>query len=122
MMRLMPSTNPFGASPSWGTGVRNVFRNDFVKIVNLGIHNKQLYHNFSLFGDILSCKVITDPESNNKSEGYGYVHADTNEAVLASTSKLDGKTSSIVIEVKMFTNNQQPGWTASARKSPTTSN
>ena len=65
MMRLMPSTNPFGASPSWGTGVRNVFRNDFVKIVNLGIHNKQLYHNFSLFGDILSCKgVLLDDAIN----------------------------------------------------------
>jgi len=69
--------------------------------------NTQLYDTFSLFGNILSCKVVTDPDTG-KSKGYGYVHYETNEAALASITKLDGMTiEGIVIEVKMFTKRQE---------------
>lgn len=67
------------------SGVGNIF----VKNLNESIDNKQLYDTFSLFGNILSCKVVTDRETG-KSKGYGYVHYETNEAAAAAIEKLDG--------------------------------
>lgn len=63
--------------------------NIFVKNLHPSIDNKQLYDTFSLFGNILSCKVVTDPDSND-SKGYGYVHYETAEAASAAIEKLDG--------------------------------
>lgn len=67
------------------SGVGNIF----VKNLHESIDNKQLYDTFSLFGNILSCKVVTDRE-NGKSKGYGYVHYETAEAANAAIEKLDG--------------------------------
>lgn len=67
------------------SGVGNIF----VKNLHESIDNKQLYDTFSLFGNILSCKVVTDRESG-KSMGYGYVHYETAEAANAAIDKLDG--------------------------------
>mmetsp|Transcript_19518 Transcript_19518/g.28495 ORF Transcript_19518/g.28495 Transcript_19518/m.28495 type:complete len:710 (+) Transcript_19518:230-2359(+) len=67
------------------SGVGNIF----VKNLNESIDNKQLYDTFSLFGNILSCKVVTDRESGS-SKGYGYVHYETAEAAHAAIEKLDG--------------------------------
>jgi len=67
------------------SGVGNIF----VKNLHESIDNKQLYDTFSLFGNILSCKVVTDPETG-ASKGYGYVHYETAEAADAAISKLDG--------------------------------
>lgn len=67
------------------SGVGNIF----VKNLNEAIDNKQLYDTFSLFGNILSCKVVTDRESGG-SKGYGYVHYETAEAANAAIDKLDG--------------------------------
>jgi len=67
------------------SGVGNIF----VKNLNESIDNKQLYDTFSLFGNILSCKVVCDRESG-LSKGYGYVHYETNEAARAAIDKLDG--------------------------------
>ena len=50
------------------SGVGNIF----VKSLHPDVHHKELQDTFSLFGDILSCKVALDPEG--KSKGYGYVH------------------------------------------------
>lgn len=67
------------------SGVGNIF----VKNLHESIDNKQLYDTFSLFGNILSCKVVTDRETGN-SKGYGYVHYETAEAANAAIDKLDG--------------------------------
>jgi len=67
------------------SGVGNIF----VKNLHEGIDNKQLYDTFSLFGNILSCKVVTDKETG-LSKGYGYVHYETNEAAASAIEKLDG--------------------------------
>lgn len=67
------------------SGVGNIF----VKNLHVSIDNKQLYDTFSLFGNILSCKVVTDRETG-MSKGYGYVHYETEEGALAAIDKLDG--------------------------------
>lgn len=67
------------------SGVGNIF----VKNLHESIDNKQLYDTFSLFGNILSCKVVCDRETG-KSKGYGYVHYETAEAANAAIDKLDG--------------------------------
>jgi len=67
------------------SGVGNIF----VKNLHESIDNKQLYDTFSLFGAILSCKVVTD-RATGLSKGYGYVHYETAEAANAAIDKLDG--------------------------------
>lgn len=68
------------------SGVGNIFVNN----LNESIDNKQLYDTFSVFGNILSCKVVCDKETG-LSKGYGYVHYETSEAAKAAIKKLDGK-------------------------------
>jgi len=67
------------------SGVGNIF----VKNLHESIDNKQLYDTFSLFGNILSCKVVSDRDDAG-SKGYGYVHYETAEAANAAIDKLDG--------------------------------
>lgn len=67
------------------SGVGNIF----VKNLNESIDNKQLYDTFSLFGNILSCKVVTD-KATGQSRGYGYVHYESGESARAAIEKLDG--------------------------------
>jgi polyadenylate-binding protein len=66
------------------SGVGNIF----VKNLDTSVDNKALYDTFSLFGNILSCKVATDERAESK--GYGYVHYETAEAANEAIDKIDG--------------------------------
>lgn len=66
------------------SGVGNVF----VKNLAPTVDNKGLFDVFSVFGNILSCKIATDEAGNSK--GYGYVHYETGEAAEGAINKLNG--------------------------------
>ncbi|EGB04650.1 hypothetical protein AURANDRAFT_55048 [Aureococcus anophagefferens] len=68
------------------SGVGNVF----VKNLDASIDHKALFDTFSLFGNILSCKVATDEAG--RSQGYGYVHYESEDAATDAINKINSMT------------------------------
>ncbi|KAG5462806.1 MAG: hypothetical protein BJ554DRAFT_3467, partial [Olpidium bornovanus] len=65
------------------TGTGNIF----IKNLDPAIDNKALHDTFSNFGNILSCKVVTD--DNGESKGYGFVHYETKEQADTAIREVD---------------------------------
>jgi len=87
---------------------KNAVGNIYVKNLDKNIDNKALYDTFSLFGNILSCKVAMD--SDGKSRGYGFVHYETEEAAKQSIERVNGmQIGEKTVEVTLFQNHNERG-------------
>ena len=60
-----------------------------IKNLDPSIDSKNLFDTFSIFGNIVSCKVVTD-RTTGKSRGYGFVHFKTQEAANLTIAKVNG--------------------------------
>eukprot|EP00002_Diphylleia_rotans_P010821 TRINITY_DN213_c0_g1_i4.p3 TRINITY_DN213_c0_g1~~TRINITY_DN213_c0_g1_i4.p3 ORF type:complete len:292 (+),score=56.94 TRINITY_DN213_c0_g1_i4:276-1151(+) len=81
--------------------------NIFIKNLEKSIDDKMLYDTFSLFGNILSCKIETDNEGNSR--GFGFVHYETPNAAENAISKVHGKMiNGLIVYVAPFIPKKKP--------------
>ncbi|CCE62012.1 hypothetical protein TPHA_0B03420 [Tetrapisispora phaffii CBS 4417] len=62
--------------------------NIFIKNLHPDIDNKALHDTFSVFGNILSCKIATD--ETGKSKGFGFVHFEEDNAAVEAVDAING--------------------------------
>jgi len=86
------------------SGAGNIFVNHLEK----SIDTKQLHDTFSMFGDILSCKIATN--SKRESLGYGFVHFYSEKSAQDAISRVDGKViSGHKVSVSLFKSKKERG-------------
>lgn len=66
------------------TGVGNIF----IKNLSKDIDTKALHDTFSVFGNILSCKIMLN--ADNKSKGFGFVHFEREESAQSAIDQVNG--------------------------------
>ncbi|EDO18455.1 hypothetical protein Kpol_1032p49 [Vanderwaltozyma polyspora DSM 70294] len=67
---------------------KNGSGNIFIKNLHADIDNKALHDTFSVFGNILSCKIATD--ETGKSKGFGFVHFEEDTAASEAIDAING--------------------------------
>jgi len=95
------------------SGVGNIFVKNLAKTID----NKQLYDTFSMFGNILSCKVAMN--SKGEALGYGFVHYETEQAATSAIQRVDGK---VIAGQKVVVNAFKSKSERSASKTPAFTN
>ena len=89
---------------------RNSVGNIVVNNLDKAVDDKALYDTFSLFGNIISCKVPMGKKGGSR--GHGFVHFETEEAPNTASQRANGmmigeKTVKVTMTVKAKTDNPQ---------------